>query len=304
MKRVILLLSTVGLFTACDKGDDLPPSDPIYFADKIVETTLPAQGTQTQTTENLFEYVQNVLGLVRKHTIKVIDGTGRTVEKVYETSYDGTFPIKTVYTEGNVKKEEVVYEKYSSERGRLLKKTTTVVGKESLPTVDEYEYDGSGLKKHTKSEKLSANVTKYTVVDYNREVLNEIKAVTSEYTETSGVKSTATTTATDTYVLNYNGTVREHTHTTGNKTSVTTYQYDGRTNPWFLHLSYRATHPEVFLDEQYARNNITKKTVKDSDATGRSYEQETTYSYFKTEYPLKATVKENGKEVKTIEFTY
>ena len=118
------------------------------------------------------------------------------------------------------------------------------------------------------------------------------------------MKSTATTTATDTYVLNYNETVREHTHTAGNKTSVTTYQYDGRTNPWFLHLSYRATHPEVFLDEQYARNNITKKTVKDSDATGRSYEQETAYSYFKTEYPLKATVKENGKEVKTIEFTY
>ena len=49
------------------------------------------------------------------------DGTGRTMEKVYETSYDGTFPIKTVYTEGNVKKEEVVYDKYSSERGRLLK---------------------------------------------------------------------------------------------------------------------------------------------------------------------------------------
>ncbi|GJH41698.1 hypothetical protein RCZ04_22480 [Capnocytophaga sp. HP1101] len=304
MKRVILLLSAVGLFTACDKNNDWTPSDPIYFADKIVETTLPQAGTQTQTTEYLFEYQQNALGLVRKSTKKVTDGNSRIQEEVYETSYDGTFPTKTVYTLGGVKKWETVYNSYSRDRGRLLRKTTTEVGKENLPTVDEYEYNGGRLKKHTKAEKLSANETRYTVVEYDQEALNEIKTVTSVYTETSGVKSTATTTATDTYVLNYNETVREHSHTVGGKTTITTYGYDGRTNPWYLHLSYRATHPEVFLDEQYARNNITRKTVKDSNATGRSYEEEIAYSYFKTEYPLKATVKENGREVKTIEFTY
>ena len=127
---------------------------------------------------------------------------------------------------------------------------------------------------------------------------------TSVRTETVGYRPKTTVVATDKYVLNYNETVKEHTRTENGKTSITTYTYDNKTNPRYLLFSYRMTHPEFFLQEGYSRNNITKKTVKYPNISGQDYVEETTYEYFKNEYPQKAVVKRDGVIVGSKEFTY
>ena len=57
MRRVSLLLLAVGLLVACnDKDDYQPEKDPIYLADKIVETILPVQGTHTMSITSEYKY--------------------------------------------------------------------------------------------------------------------------------------------------------------------------------------------------------------------------------------------------------
>ena len=51
-------------------------------------------------------------------------------------------------------------------------------------------------------------------------------------------------------------------------------------------------------------NYTKKKTVKYPNISGQDYVEETTYEYFKNEYPQKAVVKRDGVIVGSKEFTY
>lgn len=301
MRRVILLFSAVGLLVACNKNDDhTQEPDPIYLADKIVETILPVQGTKTMTITSEYKYRKGGFGLLEKMTVDTV-ATSKIPTSEFETSYEGSFPTKTVHKESSIQKSETVYNEYN-QRGSIKKKTTTEVGKE-FPVVEEYKYDGRLLSEYVKTKKTSSQTTVSTIITYKFSP-NEINTVTSIRTETVGAIPITTKVATDKYVLNYNETVREHTRTKYGKTCITTYTYDKKTNPRYLLFSYRMTHPEFFLQEGYGRNNITTKKVTYPNISGQDYTEETAYEYFKNEYPLKAVIKRDGVVVGSKEFTY
>lgn len=301
MRRVSLLLLAVGLLVACnDKDDYQPEKDPIYLADKIVENILPVQGTHTMSITSEYKYRNTGIGLLEKMTVDTV-ATSKIPTSEFENSYDGSFPTKTVYKESGIQKSETVYNEYT-QRGSIKKKTTTEVGK-AYPIIEEYKYDGRLLSEYVKTKKTSSETTVYTIITY-KFGLNEVNTETSVRTETVGYRPKTTVVATDKYVLNYNETVKEHTRTENGKTSIITYTYDNKTNPRYLLFSYRMTHPEFFLQEGYSRNNITKKTVKYPNISGQDYVEETTYEYFKNEYPQKAVVKRDGVIVGSKEFTY
>ena len=302
MRRVSLLLSAVGLLVACNKNDYNEEPELIYFADKIHEEILAVGSTETTTTDYEFKY--RGLGLVTSESVKISAPSIRTQQFTYETSYDGSFPQKTVYKIEGRTVSTTTYDEYI-DRGSIKKKTTVEVGKENLPIVEGYEYyNRNTLSKYTSAKKTATNTTVYTVKEYNWGGRNELNVKTSVYTQTGNSTTSATVVVTDKYLLNYNETVREHTRTENNQTVVITYTYDTKTNPRYLQFSHRMTHPDFFLQEGYGRNNITKKTVKYPNVAGKDYEEETAYEYFKNEYPLKAVIKRNGTIVGSKEFTY
>lgn len=302
MRRVILLFSAVGLLVACNKNDYNEEPELIYFADKIHEEILAVGSTETTTTDYEFKY--RGLGLVISESVKISAPSIRTQQFTYETSYDGSFPQKTVYKIEGRTVSTTTYDEYI-DRGSIKKKTTVEVGKENLPIVEGYEYyNRNTLSKYTSAKKTATNTTIYTVKEYNWGGRNELNVKTSVYTQTGNSTTSATVVVTDKYLLNYNETVREHTRTEKNQTVVITYTYDTKTNPRYLQFSHRMTHPDFFLQEGYGRNNITKKTVKYPNVAGKDYEEETAYEYFKNEYPLKAVIKRNGAIVGSREFTY
>jgi hypothetical protein len=242
--------------------------------------------------------------LVTSESVKISAPSIRTQQFTYETSYDGSFPQKTVYKIEGRTVSTTTYDEYI-DRGSIKKKTIVETGKENLPTVEEYEYyNRNTLSKYTSAKKTATNTTVYTVKEYTWGGRNELNVKTSVYTQTGNTTTSATVVVTDKYLLNYNETVREHTRTENNQTVVITYTYDTKTNPHYLQFSHRMTHPDFFLQEGYGRNNITKKTVKYPNVAGKDYEEETAYEYFKNEYPLKAVIKRNGAIVGSREFTY
>ena len=302
MRRVSLLLSAVGLLVACNKNDYNEEPELIYFADKIHEEILAVGSTETITTDYEFKY--RGVGLVTNESVKISTPSTITRTLTYETSYDGSFPKTTLYKVGGTTVNTTTYDEYI-DRGSIKKKTIVETGKENLPTVEEYEYyNRNTLSKYTSAKKTATNTTVYTVKEYSWGGRNELNVKTSVYTQTGNSTTSATVVVTDKYLLNYNETVKEHTHTENNQTVVITYTYDTKTNPRYLQFSHRMTHPDFFLQEGYGRNNITKKTVKYPNVAGKDYEEETAYEYFKNEYPQKAIIKRNGVVVGHKEFTY
>lgn len=303
MRRVILSLSVVGLLAACNNKDYYEQDiDPIYFVNKIHEEILPIGGTGTITTDYEFKY--RGLGLLENQNITISAPFISTQQLAYETSYDGSFPRTTLYKVGGTTVSTTTYDQYV-DRGSIMKKTTTEVGRENFPTVEEYEYyNRNTLSKYTSEVKTTTNTSVHTEKEYIWMGSNELNVKTSVYTQTGGSISSPTVITTDKYIINYNETVKEHTHTENGQTVTISYTYDNKTNPRYLQFSHRMTHPEFFLQEGYNRNNITKKTVKYSHVSGQDYEEETAYEYFKNEYPLKAIIKRNGTVVGSKEFTY
>ena len=302
MRRVSLLLSAVGLLVACNKNDYTQEPELIYFADKIHEEILAVGSTETITTDYEFKY--RGVGLVTNESVKISTPSTITQTLTYETSYDGSFPKTTLYKVGGTTVNTTTYDQYI-DRGSIKKKTIVETGKENLPTVEEYEYyNRNTLSKYTSAKKTATSTTVYTVKEYSWGGRNELNVKTSVYTQTGGSISSPTVITTDKYIINYNETVKEHTHTENGQTVTISYTYDNKTNPRYLQFSHRMTHPEFFLQEGYNRNNITKKTVKYSHVSGQDYEEETAYEYFKNEYPLKAIIKRNGTVVGSKEFTY
>nr|WP_314560755.1 hypothetical protein [uncultured Capnocytophaga sp.] len=308
MRRVFLLLTAGALLVACNKDDNQPQTTTIYFADKIVETTLPEMGTQTLTTEHLYEYASLQYGLVKKHTAIVRSGVITGTTTVEETLYNGTSPSETVVTVDNIKKRVVKYDQYDG-RGRLLQKTTLNEGAPNLPIIEKYAYrydNGLTLQEHSRAEKMATGETVYKVATYTYGQ-NEIEVKGSVYTVTNGSTSSATVVSVDKYLVeSVYGTsfIRKHTRTANGETRECVFRYDGRTNPKFLLSSDRLTKPEVFLQKDYARSNVVKEEVTYPNISGRDYTEETSYEYFKMEYPLNAVTKRGGNTVKTKSFTY
>lgn len=308
MRKVFLLITAGALFVACSKEDKQPQMPTIYFADKIVETTLPEMGTQTLTTEHLYQYANLQYGLVKKHTAVVKSGSGGGSTTVEETSYNGTSPTETVVTVDNVKKKVVKYDRYD-DRGRLLQKTTLNEGAANLPIIEKYSYqynDGLALREHSREEKIAAGETVYRVAAYTYGQ-TEIVVKSSVYTVTNGITSSATVVSVDKYSVErvYNTSfIRKHTQTANGETCESTFRYDGKTNPKFLLLSDKLTKPEVIFQKEYARSNVVKEAVTYPNISGKDYTEETLYEYFKGEYPLNAVTKRGNKTIKTKNFTY
>ena len=103
MRRVSLLLLAVGLLVACnDKDDYQPEKDPIYLADKIVETILPVQGTHTMSITSEYKYRNTGIGLLEKMTVDTV-ATSKSLLRSLKTHTMGLSPLK-LYTKKAVYK--------------------------------------------------------------------------------------------------------------------------------------------------------------------------------------------------------
>ncbi|MDO4880577.1 MAG: hypothetical protein Q3983_04795 [Capnocytophaga sp.] len=299
MKKVLLSLIGMTLLSSCLKEENNnTPQRQIRLLSKTIETPVATAPNQYKiTTEQSYEYGQ--FGNLVKRVEKVTNANGTTVEDTYENKYEGILPIKTTHSRANVTLSETTYEYYNN--GKLKIKSEVEGNDKTNPITDEYDYDGDLIKKHThihrNGQKKNYSITEYTYTN------NQIKVAVTSYTEENNQKTNEVKES-YVYLIDTNNTIKEITKTGTNETTVISYMYDNKQNPLFLNTFYKMTNPTYYLEEEYFRYNITKKTLTYSNKTLPKMETEFKYNYDEDGNPIRQQKTINQQDISTKIFSY
>ena len=276
MKKIVLSLIGISLLSSCLKNEDNQEGGKVFnLLSSTKEVIKDLSQTQNDRVVNK-NYHYGQFGNLIKVVENATNGTNPPTKNVYEHYYEGLLPSRTIlFTDGR-KMTETTYQ--FSNSGKLILKSEVPGEDIDNPETDQYEYNSDFLTKHTHIHRNGQ--TKYYTISNYEYVNNKIIKKTTTYTETNKQKENETN-ATYEYVVEANGTIKEVTEKDSRGILVISYTYDDKRNPLYLDNFHKITNPDYYLNEEYARYNITKEVRKYSDNSAPAFVTEYKNTYDK-----------------------